>query len=169
MIPANNLNYSNMHTKKTAQIKELLEAERYDMKDFWQVCPYTPSELIAKNRKHNIKCWRQVGMVWMHLSGKSSSQAAIEFKRDHVTVLHAENIIIDTLEGYGDETIRQILNMLKDQTLYWVPMDDEICINEAICMVILDQSIGDRIREREAAQERFNEYITKKKICVVLS
>jgi hypothetical protein len=137
-----------MITKKTARIKELLKADRYNMKDFWAVCPFTGPELISKNRKTPIRAWRQVGMVWVTLCGETSSEAARQFRRDHATVLHAQNILIDCLEGYGDPYIKEILSSLKDQTLYWVEAHEDQNVNEATCMVILDQMMGAKLSNR---------------------
>lgn len=131
------------------------------MHDFWAMCPHTPAELIKKDRRREVKTWRQIGMVWATLTGESISEAARHFGRDHATVLHAQQIVIDTLEGFGDEFVRIYIDRIKEHTFCSAEVQEDINTNEAICMVILDAQVGIRVWGEELARKQYEYFINK--------
>ena len=67
---------------------------------FFEVCPIPLNELLGSSRLQRIVSWRTVGMVWMRLSGMTLKQSGDMFNRNHTTVMHAENQILDALTGF---------------------------------------------------------------------
>lgn len=67
---------------------------------FFEVCPIPLDELLGPSRLQRIVGWRNVGMVWMRLSGMTLTQAGEMFNRNHATVSHAEVQVLDALTGF---------------------------------------------------------------------
>lgn len=66
-----------------------------NMRNFFDICPYTLNELRSSTRKRDLVEWRQVGMLMKLLELKSVSKTARFFGTDkdkpknHATVIHA--------------------------------------------------------------------------------
>lgn len=149
-----------MKVKKPQIIKSKLKLERYTMEDFWQSCPHDVDEVMSKDRHTHLRAWRQVGMVWARLTGLSLSKAGDMFGgKNHATVLHAENLILDVLDGFGDPYIREILDEIEMHTIRFMPNDEDINVNEASCIVMLDHIVGSRVAADEAAKAEYEKYI----------
>ncbi len=96
--------------KLTSQEENLLVkiGEIRNTETFWKTCPYTIDELNAKNRSRKLAVWRQIGMVWYRLSGKSLKGAGKVFDRNHATVLHSIKIVSNAFDGYYPEMLDKI-------------------------------------------------------------
>jgi hypothetical protein len=78
-------------------------------------------------------------MVWYVLSGGKTSEAATEFSRsNHATAVHAQKVILDVLQGFGDPAIRSILNTLISYAQGFPEPTTEPHVNELISLVMLE-------------------------------
>jgi hypothetical protein len=75
---------------------------------FWMVCPYSINELNSKNKKKEFAIWRQIGMAWYRLAGKSLESAGKSFERNHATVIHAVNVVNNALDGFYPEMMSKL-------------------------------------------------------------
>jgi chromosomal replication initiation ATPase DnaA len=80
---------------------------------FFEVCPIPLNELLGSSRLQRIVSWRTVGMVWMRLSGMTLKQSGDMFNRNHTTVMHAENQILDALTGFHPKLKEKFDKVLK--------------------------------------------------------
>lgn len=95
----------------------LIQSNKYNISDFWEVCPYGPIELHDAGRVTHAKIWRQVGMTWATLSGENYDVSGAMFGRDHATCLHGVKCVADAIEmGYTDYTA--IVNTVKDRAAF---------------------------------------------------
>lgn len=151
-----------MKTTKPHKIKSMLNLERYNMDDFWSACPHDVDIIKSKTRKEDIRSWRQVGMVWARLCGLSLEDAGLMLGRDHATVVHSENMFIDVLEGFGDPLIRVAIKEVQEHIREYIPKNQDMNVNEASCLVVLDHIVGSRIVDSENAKKEFENYIKNK-------
>lgn len=70
------------------------------MHEFFLVCPYTLDEMRIPNRSREIMQWRQLGMAWASLCGKSIVEAGQLFNKDHATVVYSQQMIVYALDGF---------------------------------------------------------------------
>jgi chromosomal replication initiation ATPase DnaA len=80
---------------------------------FFEVCPIPLNDLLGTSRLQRIVSWRTVGMVWMRLSGMTLKQSGDMFNRNHTTVMHAENQILDALTGFHPRLKEKFDKVLK--------------------------------------------------------
>jgi chromosomal replication initiation ATPase DnaA len=80
---------------------------------FFEVCPIPLNDLLGSSRLQRIVSWRTVGMVWMRLSGMTLKQSGDMFNRNHTTVMHAENQILDALTGFHPRLKEKFEKVLK--------------------------------------------------------
>jgi chromosomal replication initiation ATPase DnaA len=80
---------------------------------FFEVCPIPLNDLLGSSRLQRIVSWRTVGMVWMRLSGMTLKQSGDMFNRNHTTVMHAENQILDALTGFHPRLKEKFDKVLK--------------------------------------------------------
>ena len=77
-------------------IKSVLDLKEYKTSTFFNACDFTLKELLIKTRKEDVCIARQVGAVWMVLSGSTLQEAADAFNYGtHSAVFHA-------LQRFGD-------------------------------------------------------------------
>ena len=73
----------------------------------------TRAQLKSKNRLREVVLARQLAMLVIHISGKSTTYAAGTFNRDHATLLHGQKKITELLETkyprHDYDTVTQIL------------------------------------------------------------
>jgi chromosomal replication initiator protein len=73
-----------------------------------------PDILLTRNRRKEIAWARQVAMyLSLELTGASLQAIGDYYKRDHSTVIHARNLVTQTLAR--DAEIRQAINQLKSE------------------------------------------------------
>jgi chromosomal replication initiation ATPase DnaA len=130
--------------KTLDRIKAKVNAQRYEMSDFYAVCPFTIEQLCKPNRKNEIKEWRQIGMVWGRLSGLTTTKTGKMFSKDHSTVIHSTKFILDCIEGYGYESI---LEKIKEVTtgVKTVRQHEDMNVNEAVCAVLINNRLMEMI------------------------
>jgi hypothetical protein len=125
-------------------IREALSANRYSEHDFWDACPFTESELCSSSRYTEVRSWRQAGMVWMRLCGHPMKYVGDIFSRNHTTVLHAEVEAARVLKDkrQGCRFLLEHLTDVSDYTHLWVKKHDDVCVNEGISLVLLENQIA---------------------------
>lgn len=105
----------NSYKQLSKQIKLAISAPKYDITDFWSVCPISPSEVCSESRQRLIVSARHVAATWMVLSGDNAQRAAALIERDHATVLHSMKRVMEALEHPRQHPeIMEIINMTKD-------------------------------------------------------
>jgi hypothetical protein len=131
--------------KQSEQLKKIMKAtncERYDMNDFYAVCPFTKEELKGKSRLKNVARWRQVGMVWARLSGLGLDESAKMFNRNHSTAIYAEKIVSYSLDKWGDKWIQSIMLDIMDFVTTHPLKTDDTCVNEAVSAVLINNRLS---------------------------
>jgi hypothetical protein len=131
--------------KPLDRIKSKVNAQRYEMSDFYAVCPIPYSLLHSKKRDKDIVRWRQIGMVWLRLSGKSLKDSGGHFAKDHATCIHAEGCVADSFEKYGDNVIRDYVEDLVRFVEGNVQQSEDVNVNEAVCAVLINNRIMEMI------------------------
>ena len=128
--------------KTLDNIKTNINARRYEMSDFYAVCPI-PIELIkGTTRKRTIVYWRQVGMVWARLSGFSGPKASAIFNRDHATCIHAEKSVLDSFHArFGNDEIREMIEEVEEFANTQIVQNEEMGVNECISAVIIERNL----------------------------
>lgn len=101
-------------TKKSLnKIKRTLRVKKYTMEQFFAACPFTLADLKSKNRKHELICWRHLGMTWGLLSGEKLVIAAANLNRTHASALNSLTVVLHCVEGFGSpymaDAIQRIL------------------------------------------------------------
>jgi len=127
--------------KPLDRIKAKVNAQRYEISDFYAVCPIPYAILHSKKRDKDIVRWRQIGMVWLRLSGKTTVNAASHFSRDHSTCIWAEGCVADSFEKYGDEVIREYVEELVCFVEGNVMQSEDMNVNEAVCAVLINNRL----------------------------
>jgi hypothetical protein len=115
------------------------------MSDFWDVCPYTFEGWERRTRKREVLFWRNVGMFYAYMSGKTLEKAGSMFDRDHATVIHGIKSIITAYEGWGHVELVDIINTVNNYRLTNVDKSEDVSINYAVSQVILDSMMGELI------------------------
>lgn len=100
--------------RKLNRIKRNLDVSRYTMRDFYAVCPIPADQLAGKSRKREILFWRHVGVTWALLSGMTLTRAGKMFGRKHCTTINSISNILDSVEGFGFQEIRDIIKRICD-------------------------------------------------------
>jgi hypothetical protein len=128
------------------EVKKLFPSNRYEMRDFWAVCPYTTKELYSKSRKRELVIWRDVGIVWAWVSGVGLREAAEMFGRTHCTTIHAIKEIRKAFEeGYGHTEMIEIVNKIRANSHEFILQTGDICQDELRSLVTLENLIGERL------------------------
>ncbi len=127
------------HLKK---IKQATNCERYDMNDFYSVCPFTRAEMRGASRLKNVARWRQVGMVWARLSGLGLDESAKLFDRNHSTAIYAEKIVSYSLDKWGDKWIESIILEIMDFVHTHPCKSEDSCVNEAVSAVLINNRLS---------------------------
>jgi chromosomal replication initiation ATPase DnaA len=127
--------------KNIDRIKSKVNAQRYEMSDFYAVCPIPKADLHSRKRDKDIVRWRQIGMVWLRLSGNTTVIAASHFSLDHSTCIWAEGCVADSFEKYGDEVIRDYLEDLVRFVEGNVMQSEDMNVNEAVCAVLINNRL----------------------------
>jgi hypothetical protein len=130
--------------KNIDRIKSKVNAQRYEMSDFYAVCPLSIEQLQSQSRYNEVKSWRQIGMVWGRLSGLSTTKSGEIFSRDHSTVVHATKIILNSVEGYGYDFIIEKIHDIVDGSKS-VQQSEDMNVNEAVCAVLINNRIMEMI------------------------
>jgi chromosomal replication initiation ATPase DnaA len=115
------------------------------MIDFYNVCPYKFQGEFVKLRKQEVVMWRNVGMIWAWLGGKSLTDAGKEFHRDHTTVLHALKQLESAFKGWGCNEIIDNIEAIKLKSPNFIHTTEDICVNYAKNLVRLDALIGKKL------------------------
>lgn len=121
------------HLKK---IRQATNCERYDMNDFYAVCPFTHDELKGSSRLAPIVRWRQVGLTWGRLCGMTMYEIGKEFNRDHSTVVHSEKMVVNSFEKYGDKWMEDIIYQVVHQSRAY-----DANVNEAVSAVLINNRL----------------------------
>lgn len=119
--------------------------KRFEMSDFWAVCPYTFEGWERRTRKREVLFWRNVGMLYAYMSGMTLEKAGQVFDRDHATVIHGIGSILTAYEGWGHIEMLDIINTINNHSLLSVDQSHDVGINYAVSQVILDSMIGELI------------------------
>lgn len=130
-------------------IRDKVGANRYNEGDFWIACPLSEAELNSSSRYTNVRAWRQTGMVWMRLCGRSLHSTGRLFSRDHATVLHAEKEAFKVLQDkrQGCSFLLERIMEVSDHTHMWVKKHDDVCVNEGISLILLENQIAHLINK----------------------
>jgi chromosomal replication initiation ATPase DnaA len=126
--------------KQSEQLKKIMKAtncERYDMNDFYAVCPFYQEDIKGKSRLAPIVRWRQVGLVWGRLCGMTMHDISKEFNRDHSTVVHSEKMVANSLERFGDKWMEDILYQVINQARSY-----DANVNEAVSAVLINNRLS---------------------------
>lgn len=107
--------------EKRAELREMFAHLNYVESKFWQVCPYTAATLKTPNRKMEMNVWRQVGMCYYIACGNTSAYSGAEFGRDHSTVLHAIDVVLDYYHS-SDPLVHEVLDELRNSPGEIAPM-----------------------------------------------
>ena len=127
--------------KTLDRIKSKVNAQRYEMSDFYAVCPIPKADLHSRKRDKDIVRWRQIGMVWLRLNGNTTVIAASHFSLDHSTCIWAEGCVADSFEKYGDNVIRDYVEDLVRFVEGNVMQSEDMNVNEAVCAVLINNRI----------------------------
>jgi len=119
------------------KIKQATNCERYDMNDFYSVCPFEIKEIHGKSRLSPIVRWRHVGLVWGRLCGMTMQEIGKEFKRDHSTVIYAEGMVANSLDKWGDKWMEDILFQVVNQSRTY-----DANVNEAVSAVLINNRLS---------------------------
>ena len=127
------------------KISKLIQCNKFEMVDFYNVCPYKFEGEFTKLRKQEVVMWRNVGMIWSWLSGNSLQKAGKEFHRDHSTVLHALKQLDFAYHGWGCEQIIDNIEEIKNKSYNILHVSEDIWVNYAKNLVRLDHLIGNKL------------------------
>ena len=104
---------SELNTIKTT-IATFEENTRFYFEDYLITCPFSMDYLKKKNRKQEVREWRQIGMAWYAMESNSLTKTGMVFNRDHATVLHSLKRIQDRkFDKSMDEKVNQILECMQ--------------------------------------------------------
>ena len=131
---------------KRNELIKIINFNRFEMSDFYFVCPYDLSLKENFTRKREVAMWRNVGMLWAWLSGESFSCSGKMFNRHHSTVIHAIKHVLLSYEGYGHEEIKQNIEMIKSQSIECIDFNLDLCSKHAISLCILDKKMASLIK-----------------------
>ena len=127
-------------TQCKEQFKDVVS---FNMQDFYDACPYSMDELRRKNRKQDIKEWRQLGMSWLAMQKFNLTEAGIQFNKDHATVIHSLNVIFDAMKQPKFQPSMALkIQQLMDGCISEVPRHEDMNINEMICMVLNENRLS---------------------------
>lgn len=133
-------------TYNRIDVKRLFPCNRYEMRDFWAVCPYTFTGRELKSRKREFVVWRNVGVVWAWLSGAGLRESAEMFGRTHCTTIHAIKETRKAFEdGYGHVEIIDIVNQIRNNSIEFIHQTGDVCVDELRSMVSLENLIQERL------------------------
>ena len=133
-------------TYNRIEIKRLFPCNRYEMRDFWAVCPYTFTKAEMKSRKREHVIWRNIGVVWAWLSGVGLREAGEMFDRGHCITIHAiKEIKKAFIDGYGHVEMIEIIDQIRNNSFEYVHQTGDICIDELRSMVTLENLIQEKI------------------------
>jgi hypothetical protein len=90
------------------KIKQATNCERYDMNDFYSVCPFDDETLKSKSRRLVLSRWRQAGMVYARLCGFTQGESGKLFNRSHCNVIHSEKMVANLFHPLGDKWLNGI-------------------------------------------------------------
>jgi hypothetical protein len=124
------------------KISKMLEISSFEMVDFYEACPYIFEGELLKTRKQEVVIWRNIGMLWNWMSGKSLQAAGKDFGRDHSTVIHAIKQVLTTYEGYGYQEIKENIELIKEKSRCHIKPVDDINVNELKNLVLLENRIS---------------------------
>jgi len=115
----------------------------FNMQDFYDACPYSMDELRRKNRKQDIKEWRQIGVSWLAMKSFHLSESGYSFNQSHGTVIHSLQSVMDSKRSprYNPSLYEKIKQVLEG-SVSEVPRNEDMNINEMICMVLNENRLS---------------------------
>jgi hypothetical protein len=95
-----------------AEIKKELNIDKIYFEAFFNICPFTLSSLKSNSREEPLVFYRQIGCVWIWLSGESLQKTASYFNRtNHTTVINAIKVLLEqknnVFKGYIEVLIAE--------------------------------------------------------------
>jgi hypothetical protein len=129
------------------KISKLINYSSFEMVDFYNSCPFIFEGETLKTRRQEVVMWRNIGMVWGWLGGKSLQKAGEEFGRDHSTVIHAIKQIINAYEGFGYPEIIENIDTIKEKSKNFVYQTDDINVNYVRNLIRLDDLLGKKLKK----------------------
>lgn len=108
------------------QTKLLLEVEKVYFEAFFNICPFTLSHLRTKNVKQPLVNYRQVGCLWLWLTGETLEKTAKYFNRTHAAVVAA----IEQVLTLKDTIYGEMLDLLLEENSKLIAEDSKIFLGE---------------------------------------
>jgi hypothetical protein len=137
-----------MHYNRT-EVINLIKWNKFEMSDFYFVCPFDFNDPKNKTRLREVVLWRNVGVLWAWLSGDGIVSAGKLFHRDHSTVIHAIKQVILAYEGFGHAEIIQHIESIKEQSKENILLNNDSCVGYAICQVRLENNIAKLLKKEK--------------------
>lgn len=126
----------------TEHLKNVLDLERYNYKDVIGASPYTFCELENKNRSADIVVWRQFVVCVARIQGLTFANSGKLVNQDHATVIHSMKSVYERIKDKQYPEYAKALIEIQKHIEFNLTASDDICINEANCMILLDDLIG---------------------------
>lgn len=128
------------------EIKKLFPSHRYEMRDFWAICPYSSKEIASSSRKREHIIYRNVGVVWAWLSGLTLRESGEMFGRGHCMTIHAIKEIKKAFEdGYGHIEMIDVVNQMRDNSFIFEHQTGDVHMDEIRSLVSLENLIAERL------------------------
>lgn len=132
-----------MRTPYIDQLKKILPSNRdFEMSDLFLCCPYTLDELKQKNRRQDIREWRQVALAWGALNTNSISSSGYYFSMNHATVIHSIKRVINAIMGY-DPNLNRKLNMVLKRETNTIRVSDSV-MTEVVALLEMEKDFFNR-------------------------
>lgn len=126
-------------TRKTLnKIKRTLRIKKYTLDQFFAACPFTLEELQSKNRRHELICWRHLGMAWGLLSGDILKMSSSRFSRTHASALNGLTSVLHAVEGFGSPYMAEAIQRVMEHATV-----DGVLVPSYSISAFLDRHIGD--------------------------
>lgn len=145
-----NVNSSIIRQRK---IRQRIDADRFEMEDFWKVCPYSLNELNSKNRKRELVAWRYTAYAWSMVNMKCVSRVGRYFEKKHCSVLHGLDQLELALDGFGNREIIKAIKTVAAESKKGLPISRKIPFSEYL--QFLKQQLPEMENIEEKARQSF--------------
>lgn len=129
----------------TEHLKDILDLERYNYKDVIGASPFTFCELESKNRNADMVMWRQFLVCVARIEGLTFANSGKLVNQNHATVIHSMRSVYERTNDKQYPEYGKALMEIKKHIEFNLIASDDICVNEANCLIMLDNLIAKKL------------------------
>lgn len=92
------------------EVKNLLNINKVYIEAFFNISPYSLSTLKSMKKQEPLIFYKHLGSLWIWLSGETFEQTAKYFNKNHATIIHSVNSVINAKDYHYKNLLEVLIN-----------------------------------------------------------